>query len=180
MFVRKKKNRSGTTSIVVAVKVKGKFKEIKTVGIARDEAEIERLYKEGKLWVDNHANGVDLFQQHTREKEEALVTNMLLSTIENILHNGTQLILNRVYDSIGYDAIDDYILRQLVISRLSQLMSKSATVEYLKSHFDEDLQLDKIYRYMDKLYNTQQESIQKISVEHTRKVLGMASTANPR
>jgi len=172
MFVRKKKNRSGTTSIVVTVKVKGKFKEIKTVGIARDEAEIDRLYKEGKLWVDNHANGVDLFQQHTREKEEALVTNMLLSTIENILHNGTQLILNRVYDSIGYDAIDDYILSQLVISRLSQPMSKSATVEYLKSHFDEDLQLDKIYRYMDKLYNTQQESIQKISVEHTRKVMG--------
>jgi hypothetical protein len=57
-----------------------------------------------------------------------------------------------VYDSIGYDAIDDYILRQLVISRLSQPMSKSATVEYLKSHFDEDLNLDKIYRYMDKLY----------------------------
>ena len=76
---------------------------------------------------------------------------MLLSTIENILHNGTQLILNRVYESIGYDAINDYILSQLVISRLSQPMSKSATVEYLKSHFDEDLQLDKIYRYMDKL-----------------------------
>lgn len=32
--------------------------------------------------------------------------------------------------------------------------------------------MDKIYRYMDKLYNTQQESIQKISVEHTRKILG--------
>lgn len=172
MFVRKKKNRSGTTSIVVAVKVKGKFKEVKTVGVSRDQAEIERLYKEGKLWVDNHANGMDLFQQHTQEKEEALLTNMLLSNIENILHNGTQLILNRVYDSIGYDAIDDYILRQLVISRLSQPMGKSATVEYLKSHFDEDLQLDKIYRYMDKLYNTQQESIQKISVEHTRKILG--------
>jgi len=51
-------------------------------------------------------------------------------------------------------------------------MSKSATVEYLKSYFDEDLQLHKIYRYMDKLYNTQQEKIQQISVEHTRKILG--------
>lgn len=152
MFVRKKKNRSGTTSVVVAVKIQGKFKEVKTIGISRDEAEIEHFYKEGKIWADNQVKGADLFQQHTQEMEEAYVTNQLLSNIENILHNGTQLILNRVYDSIGYDAIDDYILRQLVLSRLSQPMSKSATIEYLKAHFDEDLHLDKIYRYMDKLY----------------------------
>ena len=172
MFVRKKKNRSGTTSIVVAVKIQGKFKEIKTVGVSSDEAEIERFYQEGKIWADLHVKGENLFQQRTQEAEEAYLTDLLISNIENILHNGTQLILNRVYDSIGYNAIDDYILRQLVISRLTQPMSKSATIEYLKAHFDEDLHLDKIYRYMDKLYNTQQESIQKISVEHTRKILG--------
>lgn len=51
-------------------------------------------------------------------------------------------------------------------------MSKSATVEYLKSHFDEDVELHRIYRYLDKLYNTQQELVQQISVEHTRKILG--------
>jgi transposase len=51
-------------------------------------------------------------------------------------------------------------------------MSKLATVEYLKSHFDEDVQLHRIYRYLDKLYNTQQEKIQQISVDHTRKILG--------
>jgi transposase len=60
----------------------------------------------------------------------------------------------------------------LVVARLSQPMSKSATVDYLKSHFDEDVQLHRIYRYLDKLYNTQQEQIQKISVEHTKKILG--------
>jgi transposase len=51
-------------------------------------------------------------------------------------------------------------------------MSKSSTVEYLKSHFDEDAQLHQIYRYLDKLYNTQQEKIQQISVEHTMRILG--------
>ena len=29
--------------------------------------------------------------------------------------------------------------------------SKAATVEYLKNHFDEDVDLSKIYRYLDKL-----------------------------
>jgi len=68
----------------------------------------------------------------------------------------------------GFDAIEDDIFRQLVIARLGQPMSKSATVEYLKSHFDEDAQLHQVYRYLDMLYNTQQEKIQQISVEHTK------------
>jgi hypothetical protein len=51
-------------------------------------------------------------------------------------------------------------------------MSKMATVEYLKSHFDEDVDMNKIYRYLDKLYNTQQDKVQRISVEHTFKILG--------
>lgn len=51
-------------------------------------------------------------------------------------------------------------------------MSKRATVEYLKSYFDEDIELHNIYRYMDKLYNTRREEVQKISVEHTKRILG--------
>jgi transposase len=51
-------------------------------------------------------------------------------------------------------------------------MSKAATVDYLKSHFEEDVNLSKIYRYLDKLYNTQQDKIQETSIEHTRRILG--------
>ena len=63
-------------------------------------------------------------------------------------------------------------MKGLVIARLCQPLSKSATVDYLKSYFDEDIELQRMYRYLDKLHNTQQEKIQQISVEHTRKVLG--------
>jgi len=45
-------------------------------------------------------------------------------------------------------------------------------VDYLKSYFDEDVALHKIYRYLDRLHNTLQEKVQQISVEHTRKILG--------
>lgn len=55
---------------------------------------------------------------------------------------------------------------------MSQLRSKLATVDYLKSYYDEDVDLNHIYRYMDKLYNTQMELAQQISVEHTRKLFG--------
>ena len=113
-----------------------------------------------------------MFVLHEQQQEEKQVTDYWLSNIENILLNGTQLILNPVYSSIGFDAIGDEILKQLVTARLCQPSSKAGTVDYLKSHFDEDVELHKIYRYLDRLHNTLQEKIQQISVEHTRKILG--------
>ena len=92
--------------------------------------------------------------------------------MDAVLINGTQLLLNQIYDSIGFNRIPDDILRHLVIARVSQPGSKHATVDYLKSYYDEDIDLNHIYRYMDKLYNTQMELAQQISVEHTRKIFG--------
>ena len=172
MFIRKKKNPSGVVSVQIIDKSHGKYRMIKTIGSSLDNVEIEELCNLGKQWISNHLGEQDLFQQELKQQEEKQVIEHLLSNIENILINGTQLILDRVFNIIGFNKIDDKILQNLVIARLSQPMSKSATVEYLRSYFDEDLQLHKIYRYMDKLYNTQQERIQQISVEHTRKILG--------
>ncbi|TDN78143.1 transposase [Salegentibacter sp. 24] len=172
MFLRKKKNRSGTTSVVVVEKRLGKFKHVKTIGVSSDKEELKRLHAKGRDWILKHSGMADIFNDYQREEEEKLVTDQLLSNIENILLNGSQLILNRVYDLIGFNEIEDDVLRHLITARLSQPMSKAATVEYLKSHFDQDLKLHNIYRYLDKLYKNQQEKVQEISVAHTRKILG--------
>lgn len=173
MFVRKKKNRSGTTSVVVVDKHGGKFKELHTVGVSSDEAEIDRLCIEGHKWIQSHLGIRELdFEGSGRKDRELEAAEAVLSNVDSILLNGTKLILDKVYDSIGFNRVDDEVLRHLVVARLCQPMSKMATVEYLKSHFDEDVDLNKIYRYLDKLYNTQKETVQRISVEHTFKVLG--------
>lgn len=171
MFVRKKKNRSGTTSIVVVEKRDCIYREVKTIGTGIEASEIESLYLQGKKWISSYLGEQDIFETHDKTLEEKQVIEYLLSNVENILLNGVQLILNNVFKLTGFDQIEDTIFRQLVIARLSQPMSKSSTVEYLKSHFDEDAQLHQIYRYLDKLYNTQQEKIQQISVEHTMRIL---------
>lgn len=172
MYIRNKKNRSGTTSIVVVEKRNGITREIKTIGTSKEAAELESFRMKGKQWMSNKLGEQDIFQEYDKGNEERQATECLLSNIENILLNGAQLILNQVFKLTGFDAIHDDIFRQLVIARLSQPLSKASTVEYLKSHFDEDARLHRIYRYLDKLYNTQQEKIQQISVEHTRRVLG--------
>jgi len=172
MFLRKKVNPSGVVSVQVINKSSGKYRVIKTIGSSPDALVIEALYEQGKKWISDYLGELDIFEQATRETEEKQVTDYLLSNIENILLNGTQLILDKVFKATGFDQIDDEILKYLVIARLSQPMSKSATVDYLKSYFDEDVRLHRIYRYLDKLYNSQQDKIQQISVEHTRKILG--------
>ena len=172
MFIRKKKNRSGTTSIIVVDKSKGRFQELKTIGVSSDEKELAALYEQGKRWIDMHCGNRDMFVESERQREEKQITEHLLNNVENILLNGTQLILNEVFRLVGFDAIDDDILKHLVIARLSQPTSKSGTVDYLKSYFDEDVELHKIYRYLDRLHNTLQDKIQQISVEHTRRILG--------
>ena len=51
MFPRKKKNRTGTISVVVVDKSRGGFKEIKSFGVAKTEEEADRLYAKASEWV---------------------------------------------------------------------------------------------------------------------------------
>ena len=85
---------------------------------------------------------------------------------------GLLLILDRTFDRIGFNRIDDEVFRKLVKARLAYPTNKAATVEYLKNHFDEDVNLSKIYRYLDKLSDHQHDIVQDISVRHTAKLFG--------
>lgn len=171
MFVRKKTNRSGSISVVVVSKAHGKFTEAKKFGVAKSEKEADELFQKAQLWIRPHdgQQELDFDDRRCKELEE---TARVIENMDSVLINGTQLLLNKVYDSIGFSRIPDDILRHLVIARVSCPRSKLATVDYLKSYYDEDVNLNHIYRYMDKLYNTQMELVQKISVEHTRKLFG--------
>ena len=172
MFVRKKKNPSGIISIQIIDKSRGKYQVVKTIGSSSDILEIESFYQQGKKWIASQHGDLDMFTIVEQQREEKRVTDYLLGNVENILLNGTQLILNQAFKLVGFDAIEDDILKHLVTARLCQPSSKAGTVDYLKSYFDEDVELHKIYRYLDRLHNTQQEKIQQISVAHTQKILG--------
>ena len=171
MYVRKKKNRSGTISVTVVDKSSGRYHEIKSFGTAISEDEAEVLYDKACMWIHAYCGQqeLDFEDSKGRELEE---TERVIDNMDAVLINGTQLLLSLIYDSIGFNRIPDEILRHLVIARVSQPMSKLATTEYLKSHYDQDVDLNHIYRYMDKLYNTQMELAQQISVAHTQRILG--------
>ena len=171
MFIRKRKNPSGSITVVAIVKRHGKPREVKIFGTSTVKEEIDRLYDEAQYWKNTNGSQLplDFDDERGREREETI---RVVGNMDAVLLNGIQLLLSQVYDNIGFNRIPDEILRHLVIARVSQPRSKLATVAYLKSYYDEDVDLNHVYRYMDKLYNTQRELVQQISVEHTRKILG--------
>lgn len=177
MFVRKKKYPSGNIGVIVAEKVKGKLKELSRIGIAKDEEEANGLIVKAKEWIDKEEARrhprLDLFgEERAKMEAERLGVERVLSCVSNVQINGCDLVLDRVFDRIGFGRIDDGIFRKLVKARLSFPASKAATAEYLKNHFGEDVSLSKIYRYLDRLSDGEHETVQRISVRHTREVLG--------
>jgi Icc-related predicted phosphoesterase len=54
MFVRKKRNRSGTISVVIVSKAHGKFTEVKKFGVANSEEDADALCTEATIWLRTH------------------------------------------------------------------------------------------------------------------------------
>ena len=130
MFIKRKKNRSGTVSIVVAEKSSGFYKEFATIGIAKSPDEIDGLLVKARVWIDREEERrhprLDLFGDERKKCEtELLSAEQMLSCITNISINGADLILDRVFDNIGFNRIEDIVFRQLVKARLAYPVSKS-------------------------------------------------------
>src|SRR5574344_1775958 len=61
MFVRQKKNKSGSTSVVVVRKDKGRYKLVKTMGSSSEPQEIDNLSRQGEEWIRRKAGMADMF-----------------------------------------------------------------------------------------------------------------------
>ena len=168
MFVRKLKNRSGSTSVQVIQKIKGRYKVLKTVGCATVLHEIEKLVLLAKQEIDRLNAQPKLF---ISEKDE--LVDQTLSSIENsdIQTIGPEIVFGKIYDSIGFGQISEPLFRHLVISRLAFPLSKLKTVEYLYRFQGVKLSIDSIYRFLDKLNNKLKNQVEQIAYNHTLKTL---------
>lgn len=172
MFIRRKPNKSGSFSVQVVDKVRGHYKLIKSFGSSKSEEDLLAMEREAADFISTYGGQAVIDFERSRKEEEMESAEKLFESIVDIRQDGVRLILEPIYKAMGFDALGDETLKFLSIARISQPKSKVATVEYLKRYFDEDVNLNRIYRYMDTLYNTRREQIQQISVEHTRKLLG--------
>ncbi len=89
----------------------------------------------------------------------------------NVRTLGPEIIFGKIYDSIGFDQIDAAMFRHLVIARLAFPLSKLKTVEYLYRYQGVQLDVDAVYRFLDKLNSQLKPQIEQIAFSHTMRVL---------
>lgn len=166
MFVRKKKNKSGVISVQVIDKSSGKYKMVKTIGSSSDAEEIKILYRQGLEYIQ-HYQGQKTFEFTSQDFNQ-----IIKQSIQKIYIDGIHLLLGKIYIEIGFDKVCDNLLKQLVFVRLSHPASKLRTTHYLQRYFSVDINEDRIYRYLDKVYTSHKETLQQISYHHTKKILG--------
>jgi len=167
MFVRKKVNKSGVVSIQVITKVNGKSKLVRTIGSSSEGKLIDELVEKGYQFITTFGG-----QKTFDFSDESSLLRSAYQSINSHTEVGTELLLGKIFDDIGFNAVGDSIFRQLVLSRLTFPVSKLKTSDYLYKYHDLDYPVQQIYRYMDKLHSTHKEIVQQISYEHTKKILG--------
>ena len=119
MFVEKKLNKSGSTSVRVMQKVHGKRKCVKVMGCSSDAEEIAMLIKRGNRWIEEHQTGVPLFEFD----DEAVAYDKVLAGLRQsqLRLVGPELVYGTLFDRIGYNKVktaNNALFRALVVTRL--------------------------------------------------------------
>ncbi len=168
MFVRKKKNSSGSVSVQIISKSSGKYKVLKTIGCGKSDQEVQKLIYLAKQELNRLSDQLELFVSKSDTIVDEVISSLSNSSIRTV---GPEIIFGRIYDRIGFNAIDEDMFRHLVISRLAFPLSKLKTVEYLYRYQGVILDIDAVYRFLDKLNKRLKNHVEQIAFAHTLKVL---------
>jgi hypothetical protein len=168
MFIREKRNSSGSISVQIISKSSGKYKVVKTIGSSSNEQEILKFVYLGKQEIERISCQPKLFVS-----ENDTIVEQVFSVLNNadIRTVGPEIIFGKIYDHIGFKAIQEDLFRHLVIARLAFPLSKLKTIEYVYRFQGVTLDIDAVYRFLDKLNNKLKAQVEQIAFAHTKEVL---------
>ena len=157
MFIRKKRNKSGTISVFVLSTTKSrKQRLVKSFGSAHpcDTAAMEKLLQQASSFIQEMEGP---YLPHIYEEED--VIDGFVSSLNNtqVQVAGPELVFGMLYDRIGYGAIRNRMFRNIVICRLFNPGSKLKTVDYMERYLHVTYSVDQIYRFLDNLCHRKEE-----------------------
>lgn len=169
MFVRKKRNKSGSVSVQVIDKSNG-YRVVKTMGSAHDPQEVQHLVELGELFIDRHHGQYLLFPENQHDR--AVIADFVKHLGNASVHTmGPELIFGRLFDEIGFNAIPERMFRDIVVARLVYPASKLKTVDYLYRYQGKTVLPDQVYRFLDRLNKCYSKEAQTIAYQHSRRIL---------
>jgi len=169
MFIRRKKNKSGSTSIQIIDKSSGKYTVLKTIGCAESNSRQEQeLVHQAQEYISAFTGQCRLDFCYP---EDASFLKQLQEGLKKLFVVGPELILGKIFEEVGYHQIPQSLFRHLVLTRLVYPGSKLKTVDYLQRYKGVYTNEDKIYRYMDRFDARYKQIAIDITFEHTKQVL---------
>jgi len=165
MFVRKKKNKSGAISVQIIDKSSGSYKVIKTIGSSHNEQDVATMWRKANDMIPDLTG--QTFLPFITEEDNAILNFLSKTKTLNIKVFGPELVLGTLFDNIGFNAIPDELFRHLVLTRLVYPGSKLKTIDYLLRYQGIEVQIDQVYRFLDKLNNRYKTQVEQIAFEYT-------------
>jgi transposase len=168
VFIRQKQNKSGSTSVHIVSKARGKYKIIKAIGSSSSHEGLSILLHQAKYELSIIQAQPSLFIS-----DEDSIIQGFLETISNgnVQVIGPELVFGKIYDHIGFNAIKENLFRHLVIARLAFPLSKLKTIDYLFRFQGLQINISTVYRFLDKLKYNYKERVEQIAFMHTLKLL---------
>jgi len=197
MFIRVKTSNKGATKYVQIVQSirKGERvtqKIIRHIGVVHDEDELKKL----KLLAESIRMKLEAGAQQFLFKPEEIVKlgeskkqykdSDYLVNVKNLVEeqrliSGIHDVYGKLFSNLGYEKVIARpsrnkmavrIFTDIVLARIANPASKMASVDMLEEDFGVTIDLDKVYRMMDKLDTAALERLKKITYQNTLNLLG--------
>ena len=155
-------------SVQIISKSTGKYKVLKTIGSSSDDQEVQKLVYLAKQEIERISQQPGLFISESDTIVEQVFSSLNNASIRTI---GPEIIFGKIYDKIGFGAIQEELFRHLVLARLAFPLSKLKTIDYLYRFQGVILDIDCVYRFLDKLNNQLKNQVEQIAFGHTLNIL---------
>lgn len=162
MFVRRKNNKSGSISITVVDKSRGRYDVVRSFGTVRTSAEADLLENKAREWVrEQEGDPETLFDRMDEAQLRTYAATLPSGRIELA---GPELLYGEMFDRLQLNSGQDQIFRHLVINRLSDPGSKMRVIGYLDRYLGATVTPEAVYSVVDRLYLTDMRVSQTVPV----------------
>lgn len=166
MRIRTVKTKSGSFAIQVVSKRHGKLTIHKHIGSYQTEREKTRLFFEANLFIRDN----DTIQPNLWEQEESIGPTDVKITQSQPLF--LYRLLSGIYDQLGLGGLGDDLIKDLVLARIYQPVSKRETVDILADSFGKTYSLKTVYRHLKQAIDSGlKEKFQKALINFAREGL---------
>ncbi len=172
MFIRQRKNPSGSISIQIIDKSNGKYKVLETIACVKKDKELDfYLAKAENRLKQLNPNLFDSIEFKNKKHRFLNIKNKEISVV------GPDIIFGYIMEYIGCEKAlknlkEKELFKQLVISRIIEPGSKLNLIDYLYIYKHQELDKNRIYRFLDKLNFNLKEQIEQCIYEYTFMITG--------